>query len=56
MRQRSAGDGADMVLELRDAGAVDGPMPGILHPRRDPFTSSDSVLPSRSTNISTATP
>src|SRR4051794_13580243 len=29
------GDGADVLLELRDRGAVQRPVPGIMHPRRD---------------------
>ena len=33
--ERQAGDRTDVLLELRDRGAVDGPMAGIVHARRD---------------------
>ena len=33
--ERPAGDGADVLLELRDRGAVQRPVPGIMHPRRN---------------------
>src|SRR5277367_2829805 len=33
--ERPAGDGADMLLELRGLGALDRPVAGIVHPRRD---------------------
>ena len=35
LAERPAGDGADVLLELRDRGAVQRPVPGIVHPRRD---------------------
>ena len=35
LAERPAGDGADVLLELRDRGAVERPVPGIVHPRRD---------------------
>jgi hypothetical protein len=35
LAQRLAGDGTDMLLELRDRGAVERPVSGIVHPRRD---------------------
>src|SRR5579871_4798364 len=33
--ERPAGYGADVLLELRRLGALDRPMAGIVHPRRD---------------------
>src|SRR5215468_4498426 len=33
--ERPAGDCADVLLELRDRAAIEGPMAGIVHARRD---------------------
>src|SRR5271167_2779179 len=33
LAQRPSGDGADVLFELRDRGAVQRPVPGIVHPR-----------------------
>ncbi len=35
LAQRLARDGADVLLELRDRRAVERPVSGIVHPRRD---------------------
>jgi hypothetical protein len=35
LAQRLAGDGADVLLELRDRRAVERPVSAIMHPRRD---------------------
>src|SRR5258708_24069176 len=35
LAERPAGDGADVLLELRNRGAVERPVAGIVHPRRD---------------------
>src|SRR5260370_13804338 len=35
LAERPAGDGADMLLKLRNRGTVERPVPGIVHPRRD---------------------
>src|SRR5215831_19412770 len=35
LSERPAGDGTDMLLELRDRGAVKRPVAGIMHPWRD---------------------
>src|SRR5580704_979548 len=35
LAERPAGHRADVLLELRHRGAVEGPMAGIMHPRRD---------------------
>src|SRR5581483_10453578 len=35
LAERPAGNRADVLLELRDRGAVQRPVPGIMHPRRN---------------------
>src|SRR5689334_8805265 len=35
LAERPAGDGADVLFELRDRGAVQRPVSGIMHPRGD---------------------
>ena len=51
--ERPAADGADMLLELRGRSALDGPVAGIVNPRRD-LVDHQRSPPSRTRNISTA--
>jgi hypothetical protein len=54
LAQRLAGDGADVLLELRDRRAVERPVSGIVHPQRISLTKTFGPPFPCTTNISTA--